>query len=256
MTLHNKTKINQLLQSWPKGTVASAHWLEQEGVSRQLLNHYQKSNWIEAIGNGAFKRSGDMVDWKGGLYAIQNHTKLPIHAGGLTAIILQGSGHYIRYKENIQLFGNSNTKSPLPTWFRNYTWEDNVCLYRTKLLPDELSLKKYDDKNFSITISSLERAMLECLYLAPNHIDLVECYHIMEGLAGLHPETVQELLTKCTSIKAKRLFLYMANKANHAWLEYIDLKHINLGKGKRSIVTQGFYDKKHQITLPKELETL
>jgi len=94
------------------------------------------------------------------------------------------------------------------------------------------------------------------LYLAPEHIDLVECYHIMEGLTGLRPEVVQELLTKCTSVKVKRLFLYMAEKSNHAWLEYVDVKDVDLGSGKRSLVKQGFYDKKYKITLPRELETL
>lgn len=45
----------------------------------------------------------------------------------------------------------------------------------------------------------------------------------------------------------------MAEKANHAWLKYIDTKNIDLGSGKRSIVVNGFYDKKYKITLPQEL---
>jgi hypothetical protein len=256
MTMHNQTKINQLLQNWPQGTVAIPSWLEKQEISRSLQEHYQKSNWIESIGNGAFKRTGDDIGWKGGLYAIQKQAKLPIHVGGLTAVVLQGSGHYIRFKENIQLFGNSDTKAPLPRWFRNYKWEDKVQLYRTKFLPDNVALKEYEDKNFSITISSLERAILECLYLAPQHVDIVECYHIMEGLVGLRPDVFQELLEKCTSVKVKRLFLYMAEKANHAWLQFIDTKNIDLGSGKRSLVKHGFYNIKYQITLPKELENI
>lgn len=256
MSILNKTKINYLLQNWPNGTIALSFWLKEQGISTSLQERYRKSGWIEPIGIGAFKRPGDNISWKGGLYALQKQAKLPIHVGGLTSVVLQGSGHYIRFKENIQLFGFSNTKAPLPVWFRNYRWEDIIQLYRTKFLPEGVALKEYGDKNFNIIISTLERAILECLYLAPQHVDIVEGYHIMEGLVGLRPDILQELLEKCTSVKVKRLFLYMAEKTNHAWLQFIDTKNIDLGSGKRSFVKEGFYHTKYQITLPKELRDI
>lgn len=256
MALHNATKINQLLQSWPMGTVAATNWLENQGISRQLRLHYLKSNWIETLGKGAFKRAGDNIGWKGGLYAIQKQANLPIHVGGLTAIVLQGSGHYIRFKENIQLFSGCDSKAPLPAWFRNCKWEDNIQFYRTKFLPDKLGLKEYEEKGFTITISTLERAILECLYLAPQHVDILECYHIMEGLVGLRPDVLQELLEKCASVKVKRMFLYMAEKANHSWLQFIDTSNIDLGSGKRSLVKDGFYSTKYKVTMPKELSNI
>jgi hypothetical protein len=55
-------------------------------------------------------------------------------------------------------------------------------------------------------------------------------------------------------VKVKRLFMYMAEKAGHSWFTYIDLKNIDLGKGKRSIVKNGVYNAKYQITIPRELE--
>ena len=253
MTIYNQTKINNLLQCWPPGTVATPYWLEKQGISRQLQAHYQKSQWIETIGTGAFKRTGGAIDWKSGLYAIQKQLELPVHAGGLTAAVLQGSAHYVRFKENIQLFGTGDSSVPLPKWFRDYTWGEEVTFYRTHFLPKGIGLKEYEDKTFSITISTLERAILECLYLAPKHMDLVECYHIMEGLAGLRPDLLQELLEACSSVKVKRLFLYMAEKANHTWLQYLDTKPVDLGKGKRSLVKNGVYNSKYAITIPKEL---
>ncbi|MDB2415179.1 type IV toxin-antitoxin system AbiEi family antitoxin [Rickettsiales bacterium] len=256
MTLHNKTKINQLLQNWPQGAVATTHWLEEQGISRQLRLHYLKSKWIETVGDSAFKRAGDTIDWKGGLYAIQKQLKLSIHVGGLTAIVLQGAGHYLRFEETVQLFGDGNTKSPLPVWFRNYKWGSEVQFCRTKFLPYWLDCKEIESKNFSITVSTLERAILECIYISPAKMDLVECYQIMEGLTTLRPNILQELLERCESIKVKRLFLYMAEKANHAWFKHIKTSNIDLGSGKRSIVKNGFYDAKYKITLPKELESL
>jgi hypothetical protein len=75
----------------------------------------------------------------------------------------------------------------------------------------------------------------------------------MEGLANLRPNLVQELLEQCTSIKVKRLFLYMASKAQHQWLTFVDQKKINIGIGDRSIVKGGLYNSEFHISIPKEL---
>jgi Transcriptional regulator, AbiEi antitoxin, Type IV TA system len=72
---------------------------------------------------------------------------------------------------------------------------------------------------FSIKVSSPERAMLECLYLSPDTVDLMECHQIMAGMTTLRPKLVQKLLEHCNSIKVKRLFLYLANRAGHDWLK-------------------------------------
>ena len=94
---------------------------------------------------------------------------------------------------------------------------------------------------------------MECLYLAPKEQDLVECYEVMEGLNNLRPAQVQKLLEECGSIKVKRLFLFMANKASHDWLSYLKLDHVDLGSGKRRIVNDGVYDATYQITVPRAL---
>ena len=77
----------------------------------------------------------------------------------------------------------------------------------------------------------------------------------MEGLNNLRPALVQSLLEACQSVKVKRLFLYLAEKSNHDWFTYLDLSKIDLGSGKRSIVKDGVYISRYQITVPKELET-
>jgi hypothetical protein len=97
---------------------------------------------------------------------------------------------------------------------------------------------------------------MECLYLAPGKFDLVECYQLLEGLTNLRPKHLQEILQQCTSIKVKRLFFYMAKKAGHQWFKYLNLKEINLGKGKRSLVKGGVYNAEFQITIPEELARL
>jgi len=94
---------------------------------------------------------------------------------------------------------------------------------------------------------------MECLYLVPKEQDLVECYEIMEGLNNLRPMQVQKLLETCGSIKVKRLFLFLANKADHDWVNYLKLDRVDLGSGKRRIVNDGVYDATYQITIPRAL---
>ena len=56
-----RSKLNELLMHWPKGTVAVQHWLREQGIPRQLAERYRSSNWMERIGQGAYTRAGDKV---------------------------------------------------------------------------------------------------------------------------------------------------------------------------------------------------
>lgn len=76
---------------------------------------------------------------------------------------------------------------------------------------------------------------------------------LMEDLNNLRPMKFQKMLETCESIKVKRLFVFMAEKAGHAWFKHVDLSKVNLGTGKRSLVMGGQLDQKYQITLTKEL---
>jgi hypothetical protein len=252
MTLHSGTKINNLLQAWPSGTVGLTVWLEKEGVSRQLQRHYQKSGWFESLGRGVFQRTGDTVDWLGTLHALQRQAGLNIHVGGRTALGYQGYAHYLELNvQTAQLF--APRKTALPTWFKKRDWGLKPELHNTDFLPAAVGLVDVEHKLFTVKASGAARAMLECLYLAPEKFDLIEAYQLMEGLCTLRPTVVQQLLEQCASVKAKRLFLHMAEKAGHAWVKHLDLHKVDLGSGKRSFTPGGTYVPKYQITLPHEL---
>ncbi|MEO7715796.1 MAG: type IV toxin-antitoxin system AbiEi family antitoxin domain-containing protein [Capsulimonas sp.] len=250
-----ETKINKILRSWPSGTVALSSWLEEMEVSRQLQQSYQSTDWIASIGHGAFRRPGDAVDWLGGLYAIQKQAHLNIHVGGRTALGLLGQAHYLELNpQAIQLFSPRNVN--LPTWFKNYDWGAKLQLRHTDFLPPHVGLVDVESKLFTVRASSAARAIMECLYLAPDTFDLMEAYQIMEGLDALRPIIVQQLLEQCRSIKVKRLFLFMAEQAGHAWVRHLDRSQIEIGHGKRSLVPGGVYVPKYQITVPRELVKL
>ena len=253
MSTLESSKINQLLASQPKGIVLLSSWLTENGYSPELQKRYRKSNWLTSIGTGAMIRAGDQVGYLGAIYALQKQAGLSIHPGAKNALLLQGKGHYLEMgRSKVHLFGGKG--EALPAWFKANHWDVPLDYHATSFLPVDSGLTKYETNNFSIDISGPVRAMMECLYLAPSNFDLVESYQLMEGLNALRPDQVQLLLESCNSVKVKRLFLYMAEKAGHHWFSKLNVNNIDLGTGKRSIVKNGVYISKYEITVPRALE--
>lgn len=247
------SKINQLLNAQPPGAVLLSSWMVENGYSHDLQQRYKKNHWLKSIGTGAFVRTNDKVGYEGAIYALQEQSGLTIHPGGRTALSLLGKAHYLELSASrVFLFGGSGEK--LPSWFRKNDWGVQIDYYATSFLPAELGLTKVELNNFSIKVSGAARAIMECLHLAPQKQELMECFELMEGLNNLVPKQVQTLLENCQSVKVKRLFLYLAEKADHAWFKQLDLAKVDLGKGKRSIVKNGVLIDKYGITVPKELE--
>jgi hypothetical protein len=253
MNTLNESKLNRLLQSLPSGTVVLASWMKENGYSPELQKVYRNSNWLESIGRGAMIRKGDQVSYEGALYAMQKQAGSSIHPGGKSALGLLGKAHFLELSTaNLYLFGAKHDK--LPVWFKAFDWGVNLQYFSSDFLPEDVGMTDYETQNFTFTVSSPARALMECLYLVPRKQSLLECYEIMEGLTTLKPSSVQQLLENCRSVKVKRLFLYLAEKADHAWVKYIKPEHISLGGGKRSVISGGAYNAKYQITVDKELE--
>ena len=253
MNTINRTKINRLVSNWPKGTIGTVSFFQSYDVGYDLLNYYKKANWVEAVGNRAYKLFGDDIDWYGAIYAFQKQLDLSIHPGGKTALQLLGYAHYLSEKlNNLYLFGYRGEK--LPAWFRNYNWEININYSANQLFPENLSIgyTDYSHKNFTIKIASAERATLEMLYYFPKQYSFDECYLVTENLVTLRPKLCQELLEHCNSIKVKRLFLFMAENNEHSWFEDLEIDKIDLGKGKRALVENGSLINKYNITVPKK----
>lgn len=253
MSTENPSKINQLLNLHPPGVVMQSSKLTEQGYSPDLQKRYRNSEWLESIGTGAMIRAGDQVGYEGAIYALQLESGSGVHPGGKTALSLLGKAHYLEMSTNkVTVFGGRCEK--LPPWFKKHDWGVKVDYYATTFLPADIGLTDREIKSFSIKISGAARALMECLYLAPEKQELLECYELMEGLNNLSPGQLQPLLEKCQSVKVKRLFLYLAEKAGHEWFKYLDLTKVDLGKGKRSIVKNGVYVSKYKITVPQELE--
>jgi hypothetical protein len=246
------TKINRILKEWPKGTVATQGWLDRMGVSRQLAKTYLSTGWLSRFDRGIYLRTGDQVDWLGGLYAIQKQLGLQIHVGGKTALQFQGFSHYLPLvgEGTVTLFGHPRVK--LPQWFRNHPWKVSVRYFTTNAFSEnaQLGLKKQYTGEFEITVASPERAIMEVAYLVPASESLEEGQLLMEGLSTLRPSHVKKLLKKCRSVKTKRLFMYLAEESGHRWVNRLDLSDVDFGKGKRVIGEGGRFVSKYQISVP------
>lgn len=241
------------MKEWQKGTVMLSSTLQKIGYGRELLKKYVTSGWLESIGYGAFKLSGDNIEWAGAIHALQNQKNSTIHAGGKTALVLKGYAHYLGTSiKRVDLFGNVPDK--LPKWFNDKEWGTRINYLQTKMFSyrNDKYYTSVQYNDFNLLISAPELATMEMLLLIPSGQTFDEAEKIIEGLTTLRPQHVQQLLEECNSVKVKRLFLYMAEKQNHAWLQEINIEKINLGSGKRVIVEDGVLDKKYSITVPKE----
>jgi N-acetylglutamate synthase-like GNAT family acetyltransferase len=240
------------LNEQPNGTVLLSTWLSEQGYDLYLQQRYKKNHWLESIGTGAMIRSGDNVGYEGAIYALQKQLGSTIHPGGKTALSLLGKAHFLELSPSkATLFGDKNEL--LPVWFKRHDWGLKLDYHKTGFLPAGVGMTEATVGVFSIKVSGAVRALMECLYLAPQKQGLMECYELMEGLNNLRPNLVQELLEQCRSVKVKRLFLYMAEKAKHDWFQYLNLEKVDLGSGKRSIVKNGIYNSNYKITVSKEL---
>jgi len=246
------SKINQLLKLWPAGTVAVLPWLGKHGVYQQLVHEYEKTSWLRRVGQGAYAKAGDQIEWTGGLYAVQEQLKLPIHVGGKTALQMQGYAHFLPMGKSttVFLFGTPDLK--LPAWFKQNRWEVKFRYTATNLFSGQADqgLTQKELGPYSIKVSTPERAMMEVLYGVPQVDSYEEARLLMEGLTTLRPRVVQALLENCVSVKVKRLFMLLAENCRHLWVRKVDLSKVGFGKGKRTLVKGGRFDPKYKITVP------
>lgn len=250
MSVQNGSKLNRLVLDWPKGTVYISEWMAQQGYSRSLLNKYKKGRWISSLARSAYTLAGDHVDWTGGLFALQHQLKLNIHVAGKTALQLKGLAHFLPAEiKKVFLFGVAGQK--LPAWFKTYNWGVELNYTMTNLFKKNIGFSDQDYGNYTIKISSPERAIMEALYLVPQKQTFEESSLLMEHLVTLRPNLVRELLENSNSVKMKRLFLYLAEKHHHHWFAQIDLSKVDIGKGKRVIIPGGVLSPEFKITVPK-----
>lgn len=242
------SRINQLLQAWPAGGVATQRWLAQQDVDARLADKYARSGWLERLGHGAYMRTGTSPDWPGGVNALQTQLDLDVHPGAMTALAIRG------YAQNIPLSGRETVLfggvgTQLPLWFQG-RWSRSVTLITTSVFPeDAYATSPLTVDNVELAVATLEQAALEMMYLVPKRQAWEEAVQTMEMLTSLRPSVVQEMLEGCRSVKVKRLFMHAAERFEHSWLAGLDLTRVYFGSGRRTIHAGGRLDKKYDLVV-------
>ena len=288
MSEGNQTNLNWLQEHLPEGLIADAAWLERHGYYSSLREKYLSSGWLERLAHGVFRRppaklgeNGDTtLRWQHVVISLQTILELPIIVGGRTALELQGFGHYVRPAgpHDIQLYGDVRA----PSWlFKLHLEQRFIFRYETRLFRNKpitraltslmADLKTGDNRSadpihggltttrwgtwdWPLTLSTPERAILELFADVPRRETFHQADAIMEGLTSLSPRRLNRLLADCRSVKVKRLFMWFADRHNHAWSQHLDRDAIDLGRGKRQLVEGGRLDPTYLITVPENLD--
>lgn len=268
--------LNRLLSQLGPGQLVDSAWLQGQGVSRSSIHGYCKSGWLERVAPRVYRRPTDATSvtqrWDAATSFAQEIRPSTFYVGGLTALDLLGRGHYLRLggHRTIYLYDPDRTA---PTWLTKLPLDATVSPRTRSIFADahlgvdwrrfELSTGrlgaavsepiKEDPWDHFLRVAGEERATIEMLDEIPATVSFDHADEIFEGLFDLRPRRVTRLLETCRSVRAKRLFLFYADRHAHPWVKHVDRKHIDLGKGKRQLVPGGRLDTRYQITVPASL---
>jgi len=251
MSIEQGNKLNQLLQNWQPGGLFFSSWLNKNGYSNQLTHKYRQSGWFSMLSKGVLYRTGDKLSAYAALSGLKTQLNKSFYVGAHSALELFGFNHYVPMGKPILMVGHSK-EDKVPKWMTETDFEFEMKFFITETFSNpQLTVVRKD--NSELLASVPEQAFLECLLLAPSQYNYMDLFYIMEQLTALRPEVVQSLLENTDNFKIKRLFLYMAEKAGHAWFGKLDRSKIQLGVGKRQLIDKGVYVAEYMITIPKEL---
>jgi len=247
------TIINQVLLDWKSGELHGGTWMTNRGLSLRGALAYCNKEILKKVGPSIFMKGRDDLSWEAVVCFIQQELKTPLHIGGKTALELQGISHYASLSApNISLI--SFEKKQLPKWVRELNAKFQLSFRKSSILPHEDFLIDSEVNSLSLKLSCRELAVLELIDTTDlkNDFETVENY--MNSLITLRPSVVQSILEQCRSVKAKRVFLYLAEKLELPFYSQLDQSKIDLGSGKRVIAEQGTLNRKYNITVPREHE--
>ena len=263
MNAERRRKLAELL---PEGVITIPSWLMKQGFSRVDIDNLVKSGVLTSLRHGVYVRGQFLAHWQAVVYALQAimHEK-PV-VGGLTALEIQGFAHYLPLSEvkTVHLYSREKQPSWLNTVLPDvFVWhQDSALLGRNrgpytaneKSLESFVTEKTWREDLAELVVSSPERALLEVLTEVPENISFEHADQLMQGMTSLSPKKLQKLLELSSNVKMKRVFFWLADRHNYAWLSQLNKSRIDFGKGNRMLVKGGKLDKRYLITVPELYE--
>jgi hypothetical protein len=269
MSVQKSEKLKSLLAGLSDRTLVTSRWLKARSYGSSLVSRYVASGWLDSPARGVYLRKGGRLSWSGVVRALQEGEGLPLHVGGRFALAWYGHEHYLRLgdSETVTLYGVDG----VPGWVDKLPLKSRIVVCGKspfdltappfnadatdeKLRALGLEWIDVDGDLGRVVFATPERAMLELCDGVSDSSLVYEVDALMQGADTFRPQRVSMLLQHCTSIKAKRLFLALADRHQHAWLEHVSLDGVYLGKGKRCLVPGGHLNPTYQITLPADLD--
>lgn len=254
----NPVRRQMLEKLLPEGVAVTRKWLfKRAKLGPHAIDNLVKSRQLQLLQKGIYARGYADLPWQSVVYTLQSIIPTDLVVGGLTALELKGFAHYLPLSKRtvIHLYGNDKC----PAWPEAVSKNLTLVSHKRRELFEDMdtaAANKYNSLHFwkegsELKISCVEKACLEMLNEVPQKLSPEYAEQLMQGVTTLSPRTMQSLLEQCTSIKVKRLFLWMASRQNYNWFTKLKTKNIDLGSGNRVIVKGGVLDKNFKITVPK-----
>lgn len=242
-----------LEQTLPEGQLVNRAWLKARGFNRPRVDYALRAGKLTAVAHGIYRRPGPALKWEHVVYSL-NQMGCPVRVGGRSALELQGMAHYLPLgSQRIDLYG----RIKVPQWVRAFQSPFQFTIHTPQLfapMPEAaVHQRPFGAWDWPIPFSKPELALLELLAGVRHGADFDMADKFFEAAVNLRPDLLRDLLLSCTQVKAKRLFLWFSDRHGHAWRQALDIKGIDLGRGKRHLIKGGAYDADYQITVPKEM---
>lgn len=251
------SKINWLVGHTAPGALVLQPWLLENGISYSLAQKYTRSGWLKKLFTGVYYRPdpkhNKQPDWADAIQALQEQLHFPVHLAGLSSLTYQGLSHYLPLKPEGVWVGVRNKQS-LPKWFREIP--EQSWLYCSNAKLSELTESDFTTvlvEGREVRASKPELAAYEVVDSIGKQISFEHTAELFQGLVNLSPRKIQSLLTRSQAIQTNRIFLFLSYYHNHQWVQHLDESLIELGSGKRQVVTDGRYDEQYKITVPESL---
>ena len=261
------SRLKPLLEALPPGFVVDAAWLKARGIDPKSIHEYAARGWIVRVVRGVYRRplpngaQADDLSWQAILISLQRLMGRDVHLGGESALEFAGHVHYLDLGAagRIHLYGDA------PSWIKRLPAAKRIALHRPTLFGGgttgvEDADGRDGDNDWSahvwrwpMRVSCPERAILEAINELPNHASFERIDRLFEGLTGLHPRRMMELLATCRSVKVRRLFFVFADRHGHGWRKHLQRELVDLGSGPRALVRDGRFHPTYHISVPEFL---